>query len=196
MKIKIAKFISFVGHPLLTIPVFVAIVMFAFEDFEKASFISFIIIGCIFVPLILWLYLKSKNGSYTNFDVSDRRQRKSMYFFVLPLLILATLILYKTGQSKDICLSVFFGLLIAFVSQIVNLYIKSSLHVSLNIYLSFLIMPINYKIGISLFVLTALIGWSRIVLGRHTLKEVSFGAGIGLILSLVMLFSEGAFLNQ
>jgi membrane-associated phospholipid phosphatase len=193
MKKIIAKYISFIGHPLLTIPVFVTFVMFAFMDFKKAAFVSLIIIGCIFVPLILWMYIKSKNGSYTNFDVSNRNQRKSLFFFLLPLLIIAIIILYKTGQSKNIYISVFFVLVITLVSQIVNLYVKSSLHVSLNIYLSFVIMPINYQIGFILFILTGLIGWSRIILGRHTLKEVLFGAAIGLIISLIMFFVERTF---
>jgi membrane-associated phospholipid phosphatase len=186
MKNSFAKFVSFIGHPLLTIPLFVAIVMFAFEDLKKASFISFIIIGCVFVPLILWMFIKSKNGSYTNFDVSDKIQRNSLFLFIIPFLIIATIILYTTGQSIVLWISVFFGLVITLVSQIVNIYVKSSLHVSLNIYLSFLIIPINYKVGVILLIMTILIGWSRIVLGRHTLKEVIIGAGIGLFTSLIM----------
>jgi len=68
----------------------------------------------------------------------------------------------------------------------VNLYVKSSLHVSMNIYLSFLIMPINATIGIIVLLLTGLIAWSRIVLGRHTFKEVWVGTILGLIIGLIM----------
>ena len=81
MKKKIAQLVSVAGHPLLTIPLYAAFVLFTFEDVKTASFNSALIIGCIFIPLILRLYLKSRNGSYTNFDVSDRKQRKSMFFF-------------------------------------------------------------------------------------------------------------------
>lgn len=190
MNKKTAKFISTAANPLFTIPLFVVIVMFAFEDFKKAAFISAIIIGVIFVPLILMMYIKSKNKSYSDFDVSDRLQRKSLFLFALPLVIITTIILYKTGQSKALYFSVFFGLVIAFVSQIVNLFIKSSLHVSLNIYLSFLIMPTNLILGNILLLLTVFIGWSRIRLGRHTLKEVLVGAGIGLSISLLMFFIQ------
>ena len=190
MQQKTAKYISVIGHPLLTIPLFVVIQMLASEDLKKAALISTLIIGGIFVPLILWLYFKSKNGSYTNFDVSDRKQRKSLFIFVLPLLMMVTFILYKTGQSRNLCLSLFFGLVIVFTAQITNFYIKSSLHVSLNIYLSFLIMTTNYQIGIIVLLLTGLIGWSRIVLGRHTFKELLFGGGIGLIIGSIMLVLE------
>jgi hypothetical protein len=104
--------------------------------------------------------------------------------------MLVTIILYRTGQSKKICLSVFFGLVITFVSQLVNLRIKSSLHVSMTIYLAFLIMPLNHLTGIVVLLLSGLIGWSRIVLGRHTLKEVLWGGGIGLTTGLIMFYVE------
>jgi membrane-associated phospholipid phosphatase len=52
-------------------------------------------------------------------------------------------------------------------------------------------MTLNYKIGIILFLLTGLLGWSRIVLGRHTQKEVLVGGVIGLSISLIMIFIEG-----
>lgn len=190
MKQTIAKYISLAGHPLLTIPLFVTITMFATEDIRKASLVIFLIVGCIFVPLFVWLYVKSKNGTITNFDVSDRKQRKSLFVFILPVLMLVTIILYYTGQSKTICLKVFFGLVITFVSQLVNLRIKSSLHVSMTIYLAFLIMPLNYIAGIVVLLLSVLIGWSRIVLSRHTLKEVLWGGGIGLTIGLIMFYVE------
>lgn len=191
MKQKIANFISIIGHPMLTIPVFVVIAMFGFEDFKKAAFISFLIIGCIFIPLIVRMYLKTKNGTYTNFDVSDRKQRKSLFIYAVPLLAFVTFLLFTTGQNSNLCISVLFATVLAFVSQIVNLFIKSSLHVSLNIYLSFLVMTLNVTAGIVLLLFTVLLGWSRIVLGRHTLKEVLCGGCIGLMISLLMYYVEG-----
>ena len=191
MKQRIAKLISVAGHPLLTIPLFVVFVMFSFENIGKAIFISFLIIGCIFIPLIVRLYLKSKNGSYTNFDVSDRKQRKSVFVFILPILCIVTFVIYKTGQSTNMFLSMLMATILVFILQLINHYVKSSLHVSLNIYLSFLVITINYKIGIILLILTGFIGWSRIVSGRHTLKEVLFGAAIGLTVSLIMIHAEG-----
>jgi len=60
----------------------------------------------------------------------------------------------------------------------------------LNIYLAFLVMTVNYKIGIVILLLTGLIGWSRIVLGRHSIKEVVFGAVIGFTVSIFMFYVE------
>lgn len=194
-QLKIAKAISFIGHPLLTIPLFVAVMMFAFEDFERASLNSALIIGCIFLPLILRMHIKSKNGTYTNFDVSDRIQRKTLFTFIIPFMIVVTVILFITSPASNFSLSVLFATILVIISQIVNMFVKSSLHVSLNIYLSALIMTIDHRIGIAVFLFSGLIAWSRIVLGRHTWKQVAFGSCIGLIISVTMLYTEG-FLNK
>ena len=191
MKKKIATIVSILGHPLLTIPLYVALVMFGSEDFKRASLNTFLIIGCVFIPVTMWLYIKSRNGSYTNFDVSDRKQRKSVFVFIIPILSIVTYILYKSDQASHVWQSMLFGLILLFILQVVNFRIKSSMHVSLNIYLSFLIMTVNYPVGIIVLLLTAPIGWSRVALGRHSLKEVLSGTIIGLLVSLVMMHAEG-----
>lgn len=183
--------LSIIGHPLLTIPLFILIVLFGSEGFPKAVLNSSLIIGCVFIPLILWMYLKSKNGSYTNFDVSDRTQRKSLFRFAIPLLSVVTIILFTTHQSKNLCMSVLFALILLIVSQVINLFVKSSLHVSFNSYLASLIFTVNYKIGIVALLFTGLLMWSRVKLGRHTLKEVLFGLVVGIVISFTLLIFVG-----
>ena len=191
---KAANFISIIGHPLLTFPLFILIVMFGFKGFTEASLVSALIIGGIFIPATIWMYTMSKNGSYTNFDVSDRKQRKSLFLFVIPLLVVVTIILFATNQSKNLCISVLLALILTVVSQFVNFYVKSSLHVSLNIYLAALVFTVNVEIGIFVLLFTALLSWSRVKLGRHTIKEVLFGLSVGTVMSLIMLVAEG-FIN-
>ena len=188
---KIATYISTLGHPLLTIPLFILIVLFGNEDSSRAAPISFLIIGCVFIPVTIRLYIKSRNGSYTNFDVSDKIQRRSLYLFVVPLLLIVTIILFATNQSRNLCLGVLFALLLLILSQAINYFVKSSLHVSLNIYLSALIFTVNFKAGVAALLFTALISWSRVKLGRHSVKEVLFGLLIGTIIGLILVKLEG-----
>lgn len=191
MKQKIAKYISIIGHPLVTISTFVLIVMFSFEEFHKALLISFLIVGCVIIPNIIRNYIKTKNGEYTNFDVSVRTQRNSMYLFAIPLLVIIIIVLFNTRQSRNLCLGVLFVLILLIISYIVNFFIKCSGHVSLTIYLSFLIIPTNLIIGIIVLLFSGLIAWSRVELGRHTVKEIVTGAIIGLVTGLIMLITEG-----
>ena len=188
---KIANFVSVIGNPLYTIPLFVLIVMFGKEDFSKAVLISFLIVGCIFIPLILWMYIKSKNGSYSNFDVADKHERKSLFWFAFPFISVITVLMFVTNQPRNISVSMLFALILVVLSQVTNFFIKSSLHVSLNIFLSALIFTVKYKIGIAVLFFTGILIWSRLKLERHTVKEVIAGFVIGLTISLIMLKVEG-----
>lgn len=184
MKTKIAHYISTLGHPLLTIPIFAVIALFTFEEFQQALFLSSLIVGGIFIPLIIKMYIGSKKGTYTNFDVSNRTQRKSWYFFAIPLLLIVTIILFVTEQPRMLRLSVLFSLVLLGTSQLVNYFIKSSLHVSFNIFLSFLIIPLHLIAGLVFLLFTILIAWARLTLKRHTYKEIGAGAVIGLSMGI------------
>jgi membrane-associated phospholipid phosphatase len=188
MKTKIAFYISVIGHPLLTIPIFTIIALFTYEKFQNALLHAALILVCFFLPVTLTMYLKSKNNSYTNFDVSDQTQRQSWYVFAFLLLLIVTIALFVTGQPQRLNLSVLFSLILLVISQIMNYFIKSSLHVSLNIFLSFLIMPMNLIIGLLFIVFTIFIAWSRLTLERHTAKEIITGFIIGLTIGISSLF--------
>jgi len=191
MKHRLAKYISIVGHPFVTFSFFVIIVMFATEEFYKALLITFLLEGCLIIPNVIRNYIKTRKGEYTNFDVSVRTQRHSMYLFAMPLMLIIIAVLFYTGQSMNLCLGVLCGLILLLVSFIVNFFVKCSMHVALTIYLAFLIIPLNTMIGIIIIVFTGFIGWSRVELKRHTTKEVYVGAIIGFIIGFFMLFAEG-----
>lgn len=184
MNIRVANILSTIGHPLLTIPTFVIVVLSTYEDFYKASIISILLLGLVIVPLSIKMYSGSKNGTYSNFDISDKTERQSWYLIPLFLLLILTIILFLTNQSHIIKWNSLFFFLLLLISNFINRYIKSSLHVSLNTFLTFLIMPINLILGTLFLVFVLFVSWSRIILKRHTLKEVVYGGIIGLLIGL------------
>ena len=71
--------------------------------------------------------------------------------------------------------------------QVSNFFIKSSMHTSLNIYVAALFFAIEPIIGMFWFLLSIVIGVTRVILKRHTPKEVFSGAGIAIFVSLIYL---------
>lgn len=188
MKTKLAGYISTIGHPLLTISVFAIIAFFYHEPVRRAFFHSLLIIGGIAVPLLVKMYRGTQKGTYTNFDISNKGERQSWYIFPITILAIITALLYLTHQSRAFCLTLLLSLNLLIVSQVVNHFIKSSLHVSFNIFLSFLILFQHAVTGLVFLVFTVLIGWSRLVLKRHSLMEIVAGAAIGLTIGLLAFF--------
>jgi hypothetical protein len=179
MKVKAALFISVICHPLLTLPLFTIVALLFKEEAKDALLHSSIILFGFFLPVTVHMYTKFKNGSYSNFDVSDRNQRQSWYKFASLLLLVVSIILFATEQPKSLQLSILSFLILLLISGIINYRIKTSLHVTLTIYLAFLIIPMNFQIAGIFISLSLLVAWARIILKRHTLKEVLTGFIIG-----------------
>jgi len=188
VKKEFASFISVIGHPLLTLSIFSIVAFFTYEESKQALFHSLMIVAGIVLPLAVKMYLNAKKGRYTNFDVSDQLQRQSWYVYAILVLLIVTILLFITDQPRTLRLSVLFSLILMAASQAMNYFIKSSLHVSFNIFLSFLIMTMNVPAGILVLIFTILIIWSRVTLKRHTIKEIITGAVLGLIVGISSLY--------
>jgi membrane-associated phospholipid phosphatase len=189
LKERVAKYISLVGHPLLTLSIFSTIVLFNNETIENAFFVSMIFFFCLIVPLLLNIYSGCQSGKYKDYDLSDKQERQTWYFYALSLLSFVTIIIFATGQPEIIRVNIVFAFLLLLASKITNYYIKSSLHVSFNVFLAFLIIPIQIELGLALLCFVVLIAWSRMKLERHTIMEVAIGAAIGILVGMGWLLS-------
>lgn len=188
---KIARFISLLGHPFLTIPLYTILISFSAYESKKAFFIAATIIGIFFIPLSIWNFVRTRKGDYSNFDVSDQRQRTSMYLFALPLLAVVQLVFFLTSQAKSLQLCILFSLILLVISYLVNFKVKCSGHMSMTIFLAFIVFPGNTVAAWILLGLAVIIGWSRIILKRHTLTEVITGMIIGTVVGLCMNYFQG-----
>ncbi|XWW45751.1 hypothetical protein JYG30_24040 [Fibrella sp. USSR17] len=184
----LARYISVASHPLLTLPVCSLAILFRYEPIANASVLALLLVGCLVVPLAVSMYRKQAKGVHTNFDVSDQRQRQTWYYLVVSLLVGVTALVYLTNQSFIVRLSFLLATLLLITSQFVNQFIKSSLHVSLNTFLAFLLLLVDVKIGMLWLTFLPLIGWSRRQLNRHTLPEIITGGVIGLTFGYLLFY--------
>jgi len=178
--ITISRVVSVLGHPLLTAAAFVLFVSFTRFNGAKALVSSVVVIGLVILPIVAWNYRNTRQGRYSNFDVSVRSQRHSFYGVSIALLLLATLVLWLTGQPPALCCGMAFALLLVVLSGLVNRYIKASLHTSVSVFLSLALLTMHPVAGAVLLGFSGVVAGSRLVLKRHTPPEIAAGALIGL----------------
>ena len=188
MSPKTAHYISTFGNPLLTIPLYSVVAVFLKEDSGTAWTVTLLLLGGVVAPILIKSYRGVQKGEYTNYDISDRKQRQSWYMLPTLLLSVVTIALYLSGQSRIIWMATLFALVLFVASQLINLFVKTSLHVGFNAYLGFLALPLSKWLGVSLLLFTIPLAWSRIVLKRHTLLEVTVGAILGLAVGWTYLY--------
>jgi membrane-associated phospholipid phosphatase len=182
---KAAGFISILGHPLLILSVTTVLVSFHFNDRANASLISAVIIGLVIIPVTVHNISKARNKVYTNFDVSDRKQRQSFYRFGLIVLTIGTIALYFIPGAESFFIGTLFALFMMGTSAVVNIKLKASLHTSVITYVSISCYNIDMWITIGLLLFGVLVACSRVILQRHTKQEVITGALLGITFGLL-----------
>lgn len=182
----ISKIISNFFNPLVSLLIYFIYLSFEKYTLQQALVYFLPILVIIIIPIVTWLTWNVKTGRYSNMDVSNREQRKSLYFFIGGSLIIYLFYYYVENNTLDFSLLFVFILLL--LLQISNLYIKSSMHTAFNIFVAALFCTLNIKIGIIWLCIAFLVGFTRIILKRHTPKEVTLGATIAIIISFIYLY--------
>ncbi|QWT87202.1 ABC transporter permease [Chryseobacterium sp. PCH239] len=183
---KISKVISDFFNPLVSLIIFF-IYMSIREYSLKDSMLYFLpVLLMIIIPVVIWLVWNVKTGRYTNMDVSNRVQRKTLYIFIAVCVIAYLLFNYIRNGYIDFVM--LFILVLLFALQISNLFIKSSMHTAFNVFVAALFFSLNWKMGFAWLGIAILVGITRVILKRHTVKEVFMGAGIAFLVSFIYLY--------
>jgi membrane-associated phospholipid phosphatase len=183
---KISRIISDFFNPLVSLIIF--FIYMSIKNYAlKNSLLYFRpIVLMVILPVIIWLVWNVKTGRYTNMDVSNRNQRKSLYFFIAACVISYLAFNYfKKGYIDFVML---FILILLFAMQISNYYIKSSMHTAFNVFVAALFFAIDTGAGLIWLGIAALVGVTRVILKRHTPREVFMGAGIAIVVSFIYLY--------
>ncbi|MBK1896374.1 phosphatase PAP2 family protein [Chryseobacterium paridis] len=183
---KISRIISEFFSPLVSL--FLFFIYRSIRDYSlKDSVLYFLpVLLIIIIPVIMWLVWNVKTGRYTNMDVSNRVQRKTFYIFAAIAVILYLLFYYFKNGSVDLLM--LFILILLFSLQISNFFIKSSMHTAFNVFVAALFYSSDWKMGIVWLCIAVIVGVTRIILKRHTVKEVFMGAGIAFLISFLYLY--------
>jgi membrane-associated phospholipid phosphatase len=186
--IKLSNILSNVLNPLFSLLIF--FIYFAKEKMEISEAFKNLLwmVVLVIIPIFSWIFWNVKTGRYTNMDVSDRKQRNSLYIFNVLIISIYIAFLYFTQQNFDLILIIIFVMALMLIMHFSNFFIKSSMHTSFNVFVSALFFSLNIYFGLFWLLLTILVGISRVILKRHTVKEVIMGASIATVVSFIYLY--------
>ena len=186
--ITLSKFISNFFNPLNSLVIYFIIYSLKNSTFEESIHHFLPILAITVIPISAFILWKVKKKQFTNIDVSDRHQRKSLYFFIAACILIYLAFIYVKYQEMDWIL--FFILILLITMQISNYFIKSSMHTALNVFVAALLFALDHRFGILWLGISVLVGISRIILKRHTLSEVLSGTIIASVVSFIYLYTH------
>jgi len=177
----LARVISTAGHPLLTSALFLAAVMVRQFPSANGPAVVALLVGGVLLPIAGWNLWQVRQGRYTNFDVSHRPQRVTMYPLIVGLLAAVTLTLYLTSQPARLTAGMAAACSLSASCWLANRWLKVSLHAAFSFFYALLSPNISPSLLIPAFAFAVAIVWSRHHLARHTLRELLAGAALGLL---------------
>ncbi|WP_045496215.1 phosphatase PAP2 family protein [Chryseobacterium sp. StRB126] len=183
---KISKIISDFFNPLVSLVIFFVYMSLREYTFKETLLYFLPVLLMIITPVVIWLVWNVKTGRYTNMDVSNRVQRKTLYVFIAACVVIYLIFNYVKNGYIDLVM--LFILILLFALQISNFFIKSSMHTAFNIFVAALFFTLDWKMGLLWLGIASLVGLTRIILKRHTVKEVFIGAGIAFMVSFIYLY--------
>ncbi len=190
---RISKILSDLFNPLNSLVIY--FIFFSIKNLSlKEAAVNFLPIFFIMIaPIAGWIFWKVKKGDFTDTDVSDRNQRKNLYFFIAAAMV--SYLLYIFFRFERIEWELLFLLILLLTLQFSNYFIKSSMHTALNIFVAALMFTIDPTLGLIWVVIAFLVGITRVILKRHTWAEVFSGAVIASAISFIYLYTHIQFLN-
>lgn len=186
--IRFSKIISNFFNPLTALFIYFVYSSSLQYNLSETAKLFLPLLLIVVIPISAWIYWNVRKGNYSNMDVSNRKQRKSLYFFIATTLFL--FLFYDYFFNENIDLIVTFLLLLLLLMQLSNYFVKSSMHTAFNIFVAALFFGLNSALGIIWFLIAVLVGVTRIILKRHTVIEVISGALIALLVSFIYLYAN------
>ena len=177
---RFARIISWIGHPLVFVPVSLAIVVTT----RLAPRVGIPILGVLFLfviaPIAILLFAGVRSGRWRDADVSVRGERRRFYPWAIPFSAFGALTIWLMRAPAFILRGAIVTLALFVLAAIINLRLKISLHILFAFYCAVILLRLGVICGVSALILALLVFWSRVFLGRHTLIEATMGGLMGI----------------
>jgi hypothetical protein len=180
-----ARWVSWIGHPLVFISLSVAIIIVLRLANRAGLALLLTLLVTLILPMALLLFRGARSGRWSDVDISIRAERVRFYPRAIPISAMAVIALWLLGAPAFALRGAAVTLSLLVVAALVNFRIKLSLHALFAFYSALILFVVQPVVGAIAFALALLVFWSRLYLERHDLLETLLGASLGLLGGLV-----------
>jgi len=182
---------SVVGNPLFISAIFLCAFCSRLLEASRAVEIMVVLIALLFLPIAIWIQTRVRAGRYSDFDLSRREDRTTMYPIVLVLILFATGLLFLTHQPEMLSVGMLCVSTMIVIAFLANQWIKISLHTVFCFFFALVAIKISAAWFVPMLIFAALVAFSRLILKRHRVVELMVGAGLGVLTGCVLLLALG-----
>ncbi len=170
----IARVVSIIGHPLIFLST--AALIAATEKGVSMQQLKFIFITLVMLGLIsmAYSYFQVRSGRWTHIDASAQGERKTLNIFLATLCLLSAGIVWVLSDRPHMAIALALSGALFIIALLISKWVKLSLHTAFAVFATTLLWPNIFAVSIGI-IMTALLIWSRLTLGRHVVKDIIVG---------------------
>src|SRR5690606_6562860 len=184
MSHRLARTLSILGHPLLSLPV-AALLLAAHGGAGPARLSALVLgLGAIAAGVMGYSRWQVRRRRWRHVDASGRGERRSLNRFLLVLFAVATLAAWAWAPQREFALGLALSALLVAAAILAARWCKLSLHVAFAMYASVLLVQLSWPACAAAVAFTIAVGWSRLALDRHAPRDLVAGAIAGLLAGL------------
>jgi hypothetical protein len=188
VRISIARWVSIVGHPFFLIALLALLVSWTRGVGADGLRIAGIITAAGLIPLGVFIWRRYATGRWETVDASRPENRPALYIAAFVVLVPLGLYFLLVERSADMVRgSAAFASMLG-VAAAANRWIKLSLHMAFAVFAGLIAARLSLVYGVVMLVFVPMLGWSRVALRRHTLREVFAGCILGVIVAIITLW--------
>lgn len=189
----LAVILTHVLNPTYSLVPILALVTFAAtRSWAEALKWAALAVSLVLLPILLFIHRRVRSGVYADSQVSVREQRHTIYVIGAVFTSLYCLAVYTLGAPQELQATLVALFAAGLVAMAVNVFLsKVSIHTGGMAGLVTVLIILFGRGALPAVLLVPLVGWSRVVLGRHTVPQVVGGALMAITVTAVVLRAYG-----
>ncbi len=192
LHMHIARSVSIILSPIVISLPLITLVAF-YHERNRLMALLYTAITLLFTSIgpLLYILIGVRRGKFSDMDVSIRSQRSGPFLFTILSALIALFMLAAFHGPRDLDTLLLIMIVSGVITMVITFWWKISIHTSSLASAVTVLIALYGTIMLPLFGLVALVGWSRVVLRRHTIAQVIAGSVLSTVLATVILLLRG-----
>ena len=175
----LARAISIVGHPFVSILILVGVVATLRMGPAAALQPLGVVALAVLLPLGIFMYRRVRSGHWGSIDASHPAERPALFLLALALVVGLGAFVALLPRLGFLSRGILAVLLLLCVAAFLNRWIKASLHVAFAAFSGTVLLRLALPVGLAVLAFLPVLAWARLAMRRHTFPEICAGCAIG-----------------
>lgn len=187
IRYEVARWISAIVHPIAFPLLTLGLAAYFSTSGSLFKSIQYVVLALLLtsLPISIVVAIQVLRRKWTDLDVSVRRQRYALYPFAIASMIALTGALNYFGAPSVVVRSAIAFGLANIVDGVINFFYKVSAHATgaaaCAVIFWAAVPTALWGLSLAATIAALLVGWSRVVLKRHTVGQVLLGWSVGML---------------